>query len=80
MTLKELKEEAKKQGYVLVKEPTYEPLAKCSCGEKRSVKFFWGSNGHYYKCVKCGLKGEPSKKKMVARENWNKAVEKAKGE
>ena len=75
MTFEELKEEAKRQGYNLVKNPTYIPLAKCSCGAKLSVKAKWTVYGHAYKCIKCGLESNPAKTYKQARENWNKAVE-----
>ena len=41
MTFEELKAEATKQGYNLVKKPTYIPMAKCPCGAKLSIKAKW---------------------------------------
>ena len=76
MTVEELKAEAKKLGYKIVKNPTYIPLAKCSCGAKFSVKAKWTVYGHAYKCKKCGLESYPAKTYKQARENWNKAVQK----
>lgn len=77
MTFEELKAEANRQGYSLVKKPTYVPLAKCSCGAKRSVRFVYIMGGKYvYKCIKCGLEGVASRNKKLAREYWNYTVEK----
>lgn len=77
MTFEELKAEATKQGYNLVKKPTYIPMAKCPCGAKLSVKAKWTIYGNAYYCTKCGLESNPSKTQKGARENWNKAVENA---
>lgn len=76
MTFEELKEEAKRQGYNLVKKPTYIPLAKCTCGAKLSVKAKWTVYGHAYKCIKCGLESIPAKTQKNAREYWNWEVKK----
>ena len=75
MTFEELKAEATKQGYNLVKKPTYIPMAKCPCGAKLSIKAKWTVYGNAYYCIKCGLESNPSKTQKGARENWNKAVE-----
>lgn len=52
------------------------PLAKCSCGAKRSVKAYDTIYGHAYKCIKCGLESYPSKQHKTARVYWNIEVEK----
>lgn len=70
MTLEELKAEAEKLGYTLVKKNPYVALLPCSCGEKHSIR--WG--GAMYYCCKCGLVGKPSRYKYQARKNWNTAV------
>lgn len=76
MTFEELKEEAKRQGYNLVKKPTYIPLAKCSnCKSKSYLRMFSDGFWHYWKCVKCGLMAKGANTNKQARENWNKAVE-----
>ena len=77
MTFEELKAEAKRQGYNLVKKPTYIPLKPCVCGAKLSVKAKWTIYGNAYKCIKCGLESTPSKTQKGAREYWNFKVEKA---
>lgn len=54
---------------------TYIPLKKCSCGAKRSVRMLYSVYGDRYKCIKCGLEGDPTNNLKQARLNWNKAVE-----
>jgi hypothetical protein len=77
MTFEELKAEASRQGYSLVKKPTYVSLAKCSCGAKLSVKAYDTIYGHAYRCIKCGLESVPSKTRKNARLYWNMEVEKS---
>lgn len=77
MTYEELKLEAEKQGYKLVKKQKYIPLGKCPCGAKLSIRAYDTIYGHAYKCKDCGLESYPSKTHKGARENWNKAVENA---
>lgn len=80
MTYEELKTEAKKQGYSLVKQPVYIKMLKCPCGAKNSTRYY--SSGllqKYYYCCKCGLHGEKTAHTTKqAKLNWNKAVEKVK--
>ena len=71
MTLEELKAEASKLGYSLLKKITYEKLSYCKCGSKRIA---WAGYPKQYRCTKCGLKGQPAKTKYQAIINWNKAV------
>ena len=76
MTLEELKAEAKKQGYSLVKRPTYVPLKKCcNCQSKSHLRQFNDGFWKYWKCVKCGLTARGSSTDKKARENWNVAVQ-----
>ena len=77
MTFEQLKEEANKQGYNLVKKQKYVPLSKCPCGAKLSVKAYDTIYGHAYKCIECGFESYPQKTHKGAREYWNKAVENA---
>jgi hypothetical protein len=77
MTFEELKAEAEKHGYSLVKKQKYVPLAKCPCGAKLKVRAYDTIYGHAYKCLNCGLESYPSKTHKGARELWNKEVEKA---
>lgn len=76
MTVEELKAEAKRQGFNLVKKPTYISLKPCVCGAKLSVKAKWTIYGNAYKCIKCGLESNPTKTQKGARRSWNETVEK----
>ena len=76
MTFEELKAEANRQGYKLTKAIKYEKLKPCSCGESRRIQQELSINpkGKYYRCAKCGRKGEIANSWYQARINWNKGV------
>lgn len=74
MTLEELREEAKKQGYKLTKKIKYEKLQKC-CGKFPQQELTINPNGKYYYCKHCGRKGKIANSWYQARINWNKGVE-----
>ena len=73
MTLDEIKAEAKKQGYRLVKIKPYIKLKPCKCGRKLLETWF-GPDGVYYVCPQCGRKGEHGKTDRDARILWNRSV------
>lgn len=80
MTFEELKEEAKRQGYRLVKEEKKEPLLPCTCGCKRRSSLLrkdWRPEGSIWmevlRCQRCDRSAEGETKK-AARENWNKMI------
>lgn len=88
MTFEELKEEAKRQGYRLVKEEKKEPLLPCTCGCKRRESLIKqvpavvpGSGKseessiwvEILRCEQCGRTAEGLTKKE-ARANWNKMI------
>jgi hypothetical protein len=82
MTLEELKAEAKKHGYKLVKDNPYISLAPCICGRKKvGLSMIYGKTKtpYFHKCNKCGLTSEPTKTKYEAKLKWNECVENAKG-
>ena len=77
MNLEELKSEAAKLGYNLVKKQPYITLLPCTCGEKKPHEWFYtGENGgmRFYKCGNCELSAPPAKTNR--RANWNKLVSK----
>lgn len=75
MTLEELKSEAKRQGYKLVKIPEKVVLSSCLCGEKRGIKLWVRvGQGNFFKCSKCGFEGPCAKGERQAKIAWNKAV------
>ena len=80
MNLEELKSEAAKLGYNLVKKQPYTKLLPCTCGEKKPSEWFYytGENGgmRFYKCDNCELSAPAAKTSRQARENWNQLVSK----
>ena len=76
MTLEELRKEASKLGYVLTKKIIYEKVKLCPICKKRPVpEVSIKPNGKYYRCPKCGLRGEVHKTSYRAISNWNRKVE-----
>ena len=73
MKLEELKTEANALGYSLCKKITYEKLSTCTCGSRRITSEL-GIRSKYYRCTKCGLRGNPAKTKYQAISNWNEEV------
>lgn len=80
MTFEELKTEAEKQGYKLMKKP--EPMPKirpCPCGRKRlSHYYMWDrrTSTEYIQigCPKCGRLGDWCENEREARELWNERM------
>ena len=80
MTLDQLKAEAEKQGYKLVKKP--DPLPRihpCSCGRQK-LQTWWEAGeyqgrGTFLKCPNCGKRGAVGKTERETRENWNALFE-----
>ena len=78
MTLEELKIEAKKHGYHLVKDSTTVKMLPCPvCNSKRTIE--WISTtalGYRRECYNCKFNrnGDWRKTKKEARESWNEAV------
>jgi len=52
MTVKELKDEAKKLGYNIIKKKEYIPHKRCKCGKRASIWYVVG-NKYQVRC-KCG--------------------------
>jgi lysyl-tRNA synthetase class I len=77
MTFEELKTEANRQGYNLIKKQPYISLNKCpECGRKPSQWFKYVSGLHLtaFQC-QCGHHPEWSKTDRDARLKWNLYVE-----
>jgi len=73
MTIEELKAEANKLGYSLVKKPERVPHSKCVCGRRPSV---WSGRGTFYICCeKCGRQSERYINEKNAWKNWNEVRE-----
>lgn len=76
MDLGDLKIEADKLGYRLVKKTEYVQFRPCICGAKAYNREKWQStDGIFFECNKCGLRSKPAKNETEARKNWNKLVE-----
>ena len=73
MTLDELKAEAKRQGYKLIKDNPMPKMIPCICGSKGRI--LWScAEGWYFECVGCGRMAKPGKTKRKARDEWNRMV------
>lgn len=76
MTVEELKAEAEKQGYKLVKIASRVHILPCPiCGSKRTE--VWFTNLMVYrKCARigCSFKGYLGKNKTDSKQKWNEAV------
>lgn len=72
MTLEELKEEAKRQGYGIHKLQPYIPIKKCRCGAKPHRIISIGNQDKYV--CDCGIKTEWCRSDKEARMRWNEVV------
>lgn len=77
MTLEQLRKEASKLGYTLTKKIIYEKVRLCPICKKRPVpELSINPRGKYYRCPRCGIRGEVHKTSYMAISNWNREVEK----
>lgn len=74
MDIEELKREADKLGYRLVKKPVSVRLLKCTCGTRPDL-WQW-AGGYYYECPNCDKKSEGRKYIKEAKLEWNRMIEK----
>lgn len=75
MTLDELKIEAEKHGYKLIKKQTSVKLLPCTCGCKRRTELFCAGQ-FLYACNRCGKKSPMSDTVNGAKRAWNEMIEK----
>ena len=75
MTLDELKVEAEKLGYTLIKKSESVKMLPCTCGCKRRTEWF-GKGQIFYSCNGCGKKSPPAKTERGAKRAWNEMIEK----
>lgn len=79
MTEKELRAEAKRMGYRLVKNPKSEKFLPCICGSNRryiipvSESVYDPRQGVMVKCAKCGLSVNVEKRSDI-RTEWNSFI------
>ena len=78
MTLEELKAEAKKHGYKLVKEYVPIKFEPCVCGKKGTAVKHIRLNPHeyYYKCNRCWFSADGARTQREAKLKWNECVSK----
>lgn len=77
MTLEELKTEADKLGYRLVKKPERITMLLCPvCGRKNTSEWYAIDFGGYIyrKCNICHFRGDYGKTPTEAKKKWNEAV------
>ena len=72
MSYEELKEEAKRQGYKLIKKQPYIRKLPCVCGRKRQTLWF-GSLGYFYAC-ECGRRSVGASTEKKAKIEWNEMI------
>lgn len=74
MTFEELKAEAEKQEYRLIKKQPYIKLLPCTCGAKRIGSYTYYQGSWFCECPKCGNRSDVCSSKVQAKLNWNKKV------
>ena len=76
MTYEELKAEAKRQGYKLIKIPEKIVFSNCICGagQRKRHHYYTTGNEQFYECRECGFRSPSAKTQRQAKINWNKAV------
>lgn len=76
MTLKELKIEADKLGYQLIKKQPrkkqpYIPFPSCKCTNyRKGIERYQNGEGYYWRCPICGLTSNPARLARDAQRNW----------
>lgn len=77
MTLEELKAEASKLGYSLIKKKPYIPIKPCPVCGKKSTLVWYGQRGKgtMRQCSFCDFAGDWTNEKIPITEAWNNAVE-----
>lgn len=77
MTLEELKAEANKLGYCLIKKKPYIPIKPCPVCGKKSTSVWYGQRGKgtMRQCSFCDFAGDWTNEKIHTTEAWNNAVE-----
>lgn len=78
MTLEELKAEANKLGYSVVKKRRKVYLKPCVCGcNRRELRNTYDLK-YFYKCKRCGRESIPVSSIMGAKEMWNEMTKELK--
>lgn len=77
MTYEELKAEANKMGYNLIKKKEYIPHKRCKCGSRGSMWHDCSSEitTHSIVCKNCSIRTNSHKSEADAWREWNKMQE-----
>ena len=81
MTYEELKVEADKLGYNLIKKNQYIKFLPCTCGNNRRHLVYripckeYPEGGDFYECTECGKSGPVGKSERDAKIKWNQMIE-----
>lgn len=74
LTLDELKAEAKRQGYKLIKDNPIPKFNPCICGANHRTEWKNTRGAYCYECMECGRTSSWGDNRREARENWNRMV------
>lgn len=78
MTFEELKAEADKLGYRLVKQSSPIRLIPCTCGSNRRESWYTFDGLQFYRCSKCGKESPAGASCRDAKRKWNEMIMKEK--
>lgn len=75
ITIEELKAEASKLGYSLIKKKPYIPIKPCPVCGKKGTSVWHGKDGTQRRCSFCDFRGDwTNNKKISVNKVWNNAV------
>lgn len=80
MTYEQLRDEAYKLGYKLVKIQPSIHFESCICGRKYPDLWFGAGKDRFYKCPKCDRQAPAGKTEREAKMNWNEYIKEVKNE
>ena len=82
MTYEELKEEAKKQGYRLIKDTPNEKLIPCICGCNKRIRWYNTDGQVSLECARpmCDIRSPWADSEREVRHKWNETIRNLKGE
>lgn len=75
MTIDELRIEADKLGYNLVKKKSYMPIKPCPICGRKNTSIWYSTKGMRRQCNFCDFEGDWTYKKISVNKAWNNAVE-----
>lgn len=75
MTIDELRIEADKLGYSLVKKKSYMPIKPCPICGRKNTSTWYSTKGMQRRCNFCDFEGDWTYKKIPVNTAWNNAVE-----